>query len=253
VPNAAAKTAYNHQQATHYDDRRFTTPAGLAVHCAEVACLLSALRRLPPAARVLEVGCGTGRLLMEARAEGYRVDGVDASPDMLDMLRAKLGGIAGPPPDLRVGEAARLPHKSDSYDFVYSIRVLNQTTSREYALDVVTEMLRVAKPGGCVLVEFVNEYRPRWGSARTPTVRLRPHEVAQRGRVAGAKVERHLGAFFLSMQAYHVVPAFFVGAVAAVDALLSRLMPRLCARSYVLFRKEGGRDGEPRTPNPQPR
>lgn len=38
---------------------------------------------------VLDVGCGTGRLLLDYLAQGIDVDGVDNSPEMLDLCRAK--------------------------------------------------------------------------------------------------------------------------------------------------------------------
>ena len=37
----------------------------------------------------LDVGCGTGRILLRLLAEGYRVDGVDSSSDMLAVCREK--------------------------------------------------------------------------------------------------------------------------------------------------------------------
>lgn len=38
---------------------------------------------------VLDVGCGTGRLLLDYAAEGIDIDGVDNSPDMLALCRAE--------------------------------------------------------------------------------------------------------------------------------------------------------------------
>ena len=38
---------------------------------------------------VLDVGCGTGRLLLDYLAQGIDVDGVDNSPEMLALCRAK--------------------------------------------------------------------------------------------------------------------------------------------------------------------
>ena len=41
--------------------------------------------------RVLELGVGTGRLALPLAARGLAVTGVDASPEMLERLRAKDG------------------------------------------------------------------------------------------------------------------------------------------------------------------
>jgi SAM-dependent methyltransferase len=38
---------------------------------------------------VLDVGCGTGRLLLDFLADGIDIDGVEVSPDMLAILRSK--------------------------------------------------------------------------------------------------------------------------------------------------------------------
>src|SRR5260370_19414164 len=40
---------------------------------------------------VLDVGCGTGRLLLDYLAQGIDVDGGDNSAEMLDICRAKAG------------------------------------------------------------------------------------------------------------------------------------------------------------------
>ncbi len=41
----------------------------------------------------LDVGCGTGRLLLDYLAEGLDVDGVDNAPDMLELCRVKAAGL----------------------------------------------------------------------------------------------------------------------------------------------------------------
>jgi ubiquinone/menaquinone biosynthesis C-methylase UbiE len=54
---------------------------------------------------VLDVGCGTGRLLLDFLAIGIDIDGVELSPDMVDILRAK-AGAAGIQVEDRVTVAA---------------------------------------------------------------------------------------------------------------------------------------------------
>jgi hypothetical protein len=155
---------------------------------------------------------------------------------MLERLKQKLSAEHADV-ELILAEAAHIPREANQYDLVYAIRLLNQTESAEYALSVVDEMMRLAKPGGYVLAEFINAYRPRLGTGARKTVRLKPAEVAERGRAAGGEVVGRRGAFLLSMQAYKAAPRALLAPLGGADRMLSRLLPRLCSRSYVLFRK----------------
>src|SRR5262249_1552080 len=42
---------------------------------------------------VLDVGCGTGRLLLDFLADGVDIDGIDNAPDMLERLHAKAASL----------------------------------------------------------------------------------------------------------------------------------------------------------------
>ncbi|MEY2570667.1 MAG: hypothetical protein QOE63_1017, partial [Acidimicrobiaceae bacterium] len=55
--------------------------------------------------RVLELGIGSGRLALPLAAQGIDVWGIDASPAMVDRLRAKPGGGALP---VAIGDMAAL-------------------------------------------------------------------------------------------------------------------------------------------------
>src|SRR5919201_6350444 len=43
---------------------------------------------LPPRARVLDVGCGYGRVALPLVRAGYDVEGIDLSPNLIDAARA---------------------------------------------------------------------------------------------------------------------------------------------------------------------
>lgn len=100
---------------------------------------------------VLEVGCGTGLVLLRIREFARRARGVDLSPGMLE--KAKLRGL-----DVTLGSATELPFESNSFDVTCSFKVLAHVPEIEKAL---AEMARVTRPGGMVLAEFYNPFSLR--------------------------------------------------------------------------------------------
>lgn len=237
---ATVRTAYPTASAEVYDERRFTKPCGHRIHAFELDRLLWAVEHVPREARLFEVGCGTGRLLVELLRRGYHVDGLDASEPMLAESRLKLRQESLQSV-LHAAEATNTGQPDNAYDLVYAIRLLNQTESPDYALDVVREMVRITRQGGFILAEFVNDLRPRWGAANRPKrscpTRLRPRQVAAASEQAGADVVAYRGCFFLGMQTYHAAPRPLLPPVAALDRLTSALFPRLCARTFILLQK----------------
>lgn len=75
---------------------------------------------LPPApARIADLGCGTGTLTRLLVDEGYSVDGLDFSPEMITRARVKV-----PEADFVVADAAAPPFETGAYDVVLSRHVL---------------------------------------------------------------------------------------------------------------------------------
>ncbi|WP_344404168.1 class I SAM-dependent methyltransferase [Streptomyces longisporus] len=102
---------------------------------------------------VLDLGCGTGSLSLLASEQGHRVTGVDTSPAMVDLARAKL---AGRDAAFLVGDAAAPPVGEQRFDVVLVRHLL-------WALPQPGRVLRhwreLVRPGGrLVLVEGV------WGT-----------------------------------------------------------------------------------------
>lgn len=95
---------------------------------------------------VLEVGCGTGLVMLRLQKFARSVKGVDLSPGMLE--KAKARGLDGV-----VGSATDLPFSDESFDVTCSFKVLAHVPEIEKALD---EMTRVTRPGGVVIAEFYN-------------------------------------------------------------------------------------------------
>ncbi len=107
------------------------------------------LGHLPaPPARVADLGCGTGTLSVLLAEQGYVVDGVDLSPEMLTRARTKAAGL---PATFAVGDASAPPLEQGSYDAVLCRHVLWALPDPVVAL---RRWARLLVPGGLmVLVE----------------------------------------------------------------------------------------------------
>ncbi|TPQ18942.1 class I SAM-dependent methyltransferase [Streptomyces sporangiiformans] len=102
---------------------------------------------------VLDLGCGTGSLSLLASEQRHRVTGVDLSPRMVDLARAKL---AGRDAVFLVGDAAAPPVGEQRFDVVLVRHVLWTLPDPERVLRLWCGLLR---PGGrLVLIEGV------WGT-----------------------------------------------------------------------------------------
>jgi SAM-dependent methyltransferase len=107
---------------------------------------------LPPGARWLDVGCGTGALsaaILE-RAAPARVFGVDPAEGFLAFARAHVG----PRAEFVPGDARDLPVAAGGFDAAVSGLVLNFVPDPGRAL---AEMRRAVRPGGTVAV-YVWDY-----------------------------------------------------------------------------------------------
>lgn len=106
---------------------------------------------LEPGQRVLEVSVGTGSnlpLMAEHLGADGRMVGLDISPAMLGRCRSKLRAHRVKA-DLVEGEAAHLPFADDAFDAVFHHGGIAEFGDRRGA---IKEMMRVARPGGRVVI-----------------------------------------------------------------------------------------------------
>jgi len=100
---------------------------------------------LAGAARVLDVGSGTGSLARAIVGSSPLVEvvGIDPSPAFVDYARARISQRA----HFEVGDAQQLPFDDSSFDACYALLVLNFIPDQRAAL---AEMCRVVRPGGTI-------------------------------------------------------------------------------------------------------
>ena len=116
--------------------------------------------------QVLEVGCGAGTDLVRFARGGAIVTGVDISSSAIALARQnfeqqKLQA------DLREADGERLPFQAATFDLVYAHGVVQYTASDKA---LVTECLRVLKPGGEAIFQVYN--RVSWLNALSKLMKV---------------------------------------------------------------------------------
>jgi ubiquinone/menaquinone biosynthesis C-methylase UbiE len=110
-----------------------------------------ALLNIQAGYHVLDVGCGTGddvRILATHVGATGRVVGVDMSAAMIREAQQRTNQI-DLPVEFHQGDAHNLPFETASFDCCRADRVLQHLSHPRQAL---AELVRVAKPGGMILV-----------------------------------------------------------------------------------------------------
>lgn len=149
---------------------------GIAANIATIA---------PTGARVLEVGCGPGRLSIRLARHGFDVTALDLDPAMIERARANaahgagvgVGGDEGRPAFV-VGDAGSLPFPDGSFDLVVSTLSMHHWSDPGAGL---AEIGRVLRSDGRALVW---DFRP---GARPHVIGPRHgHAPDQAGLIHGA-------------------------------------------------------------------
>jgi SAM-dependent methyltransferase len=99
-----------------------------------------------PGTSVLDVGCGSGLTLVLAAERGATVSGLDVSPGLLGVARARLPGA-----DLRDGDMESLPFTDAAFDAAVGVNAFQFAGDPRRAL---REAARVTRPGGRVVASL---------------------------------------------------------------------------------------------------
>ncbi|MGM0629427.1 MAG: class I SAM-dependent methyltransferase [Patescibacteria group bacterium] len=98
--------------------------------------------------RVLDIGCGNGRLSDMFIDNDINYTGVDFSKSLIDIAKEERGENGR----FIQADALKLPLKDNSFNTIFSIAVLHHIPSKGNRVRFVSEAYRVLNPGGvCVL------------------------------------------------------------------------------------------------------
>lgn len=217
----------------HYDQWRFGSPGGRFVDDLERGLMLELLRDLPADARILDLPCGTGRLLQSLRNSGFKnLLGGDTSQAMLEK-----SAVACPSAELRPMDAFHTELSEGACQAICSLRFLFHIEGLE---ELFREYHRILSPGGILVFDTI-----RW----TPRGLVPPVDRALGGRLfchGDAEVTRELeksGFKVLKTQRALALPSLAYRFLPAAAVPLARWMERrgpkwAFTKTFVLARKE---------------
>lgn len=96
----------------------------------------------------VDLGCGTGELLLLLASKADHLIGVDSSPNMLKQAKKKTASINSRV-DLRLGEMEHLPIRDGKADLAVASMVLHHLVMPSAG---IREIRRILKPGGRLLI-----------------------------------------------------------------------------------------------------
>jgi SAM-dependent methyltransferase len=198
-----------------------------------------------PPGEGLDVGCGTGVLASRLAAAGWTMTGVDPSAGMLEVLRER-----SPEVRAEVASGTQLPFEDSSFDLVLSVAVMHHVADPGDVRRVLSEMVRVVRPGGRVLHWDHNPRNPYWSRlmAKVPQDTGEERLIPEREVLDGLEAA---GARILRSSQLGLVPDFVppraLPAAAGAERLVERtpLIRRLGAHNVILATKPGARTPAP--------
>lgn len=143
-PEDVVRLAYD----TVADDYARLLPDTRAEHVADLCMLDTFAELVRTAGVVLDAGCGAGRISRYLTDRGCTVRGVDLSPGMV-----AAGLLAHPDLDLSVATLADLPFEDATFAGALAWYSTIHTPDAQLS-DVLSELVRVVRPGGHLLVGF---------------------------------------------------------------------------------------------------
>ncbi len=139
--------------ASYYDE---VLPSHISRHYLEKRVSFFS-RYLKPNSKILDVGCGTGKLIINLPCNNkLGIYGCDNSIGMLKNVPTKSKA------HITCCASDGLSYMVNTFDVVVSVAVFHHLYSESVALQTIREMIRVAKKGGKVIIWDANFLNPYW-------------------------------------------------------------------------------------------
>lgn len=225
---------YNESNASTYDQKRFSSPSGKVIDELERLQLSRSIRLLKDGSKILEIGAGTARFSIDLANRGLAVTALEPSTAMLAKAKEKATGLQNITFVEAPGEDTGLP--SNAFDLVFSTRVLNRLLTKETAVAVIEEKIRVCKPGGLISIDFASSEfllkRPA-----SPVV-LSCQEIEKIASNNNCSVIQTHGMFVFGGRFISKLPTFLLPAWRKLEIRMSNKIVRRSSKVTMILKKK---------------
>lgn len=107
--------------------------------------------------RILDLGCGNGRLFeLFSGEKSIEYIGLDSSEEFIAKAREKYGN------HFKVADLLKIPFPDNHFDSIWSVAVLPHIPSKQFRIKALREIERVLKKNGQVIIICWNLYQLRY-------------------------------------------------------------------------------------------
>lgn len=93
--------------------------------------------------KILDLGCGNGRLFEIFKSKEIEYFGVDNSKELIEIAKKNIPYL-----NFQIADALKLPFPDNFFDKVFSVAVFHHVPSKKFRLQFLNEAKRVLKPQG---------------------------------------------------------------------------------------------------------
>ncbi len=106
---------------------------------------------------VLDAGCGNGRLYEFLKDSGINYFGIDSSQNLIKIAQTNY-----PAGNFQIGNITKLPYPDNKFDVLFCVATLHHIPSGKLRHQVVSELQRVLKPNGYLIMTNWNLLNSKW-------------------------------------------------------------------------------------------